>query len=886
MKKIKLNLRAIVTAILFGVLLCCTISTICLNIKKYNVYASENNYAVNEIKSIDNSLLVVLNEEISDINKVHSFDYFKGVEISEIIDLTERKINFEIGEHFCQVLQIYLKDDSEEYVLQAIDKLKQLSGIVSVERNLPIETAATPDDVLNNQQWNKDEVNGINLEQAWDVKTGNNNVRVGVMDTGIAKHPDLNVNLAEGFDFYNDNSITDDDDSGHGTHVAGIIGAVGNNGNGVAGINWNVTLVPLQISYYDSEQNDYFYDPISVARAIVWATDKWNTNERVGVLNFSFGGFGANEFIKNLVANYPGLFVWSAGNFGINVDSYSGIENYKLNNLFAVGSIDSNGLRSEFSNYGKSSVDIFAPGGDILSTYPESFCTGEIRQTRWGDLLACECEWSTQYVAEGEWVPNGTTHIANGYHKMSGTSMAAPHVAGVAALMLSVNPNLTGAELKESILNTADDITITTPDGTQNVKKLNAFEAVASAVENHSTYIRYNINTLKPFTTPINFEYIEWGVASYLADGNRYRVEGYEFVGWSFTRGTFVDGVGTVGAEVAYTSRQSIKYFLPMTNDVTIYAVWKVKSWTIIEYQNNEKIGEHEMHYDGSSMTFTARDITGYNFVKWQKQYNNTPNYTFVSSDKTITLNPNDNMPPQGWSFYFLAAVYEQACIEEGSLITLADGSQRAVEDLAGNENLLVWNLYTGSYDVAPIMFIDSHSPATYNVTTLTFSDGTEVNVIDEHAFWDVGLNKYVYLRSDADKYIGHTFKKSANGNLENVELVSVENREKQTVAYSPVTYGHLCYFVNGMLSMPGGIEGLFNIFEVDGETMAYNAEAMQRDIEEYGLYTYEEFCEVAPVTEEAFEAFNGQYLKVAIGKGLITPEKIYDLAVRYGMLE
>lgn len=81
---------------------------------------------------------------------------------------------------------------------------------------------------------------------------------------------------------------------------------------------------------------------------------------------------------------------------------------------------------------------------------------------------------------------------------------------------------------------------------------------------------------------------------------------------------------------------------------------------------------------------------------------------------------------------------------------------------------------------------------------------------------------------------------------------------------------------------MPGGIDGLFNIFEVDSETLTYNTEAMNADIEEYGLFTYEEFYEMYPVSEEVFDAFNGEYLKVAIGKGLITYERIGELIERY----
>lgn len=226
-------------------------------------------------------------------------------------------------------------------------------------------------------------------------------------------------------------------------------------------------------------------------------------------------------------------------------------------------------------------------------------------------------------------------------------------------------------------------------------------------------------------------------------------------------------------------------------------------------------------------------------------------------------------------------------CITEGTLITLADGTQKAVEQLKGDEMLLVWNLQTGTFDAAPILFIDSDPADTYEVTHLYFSDGTEVKIIYEHAFWDFNLNQYVFLRNDATQYIGHWFNKQItdeNGQLTwtKVQLTDVVVKDEYTTSWSPVTFSHLCYYVNGMLSMPGATEGLINIFEVDAETMSYNQEALAADVEQYGLFTYEEFAEILPVSQEVFEAFNGQYLKVSIGKGLIDIETLAELIERY----
>lgn len=114
------------------------------------------------------------------------------------------------------------------------------------------------------------------------------------------------------------------------------------------------------------------------------------------------------------------------------------------------------------------------------------------------------------------------------------------------------------------------------------------------------------------------------------------------------------------------------------------------------------------------------------------------------------------------------------------------------------------------------------------------------------------------------------------------VKLTNVTIAAEYTSAWSPVTYGHLCFYVNGMLSMPGATSGLINIFDVNPETMTIDEEQYLADIEEYGLFTYEEFATLYSVPEEVFDAFGGRYLKVAIGKGMITEDMIESLISRY----
>ncbi len=333
--------------------------------------------------------------------------------------------------------------------------------------------------------------------------------------------------------------------------------------------------------------------------------------------------------------------------------------------------------------------------------------------------------------------------------------------------------------------------------------------------------------------------------------------------------------------------------------DNTLYARWKLLEcdYTYQNFSDEGIISSTTVHLAHGKNSLTPKEIEGYTFKYFKyntQQVSSVPaelNIKLYNDHRGIIDEERKNKYPSEDGIYLkyftsevklkydiLVAYYEKTCLADGSMITLADGSQTAVENLTGDEMLLVWNLYTGSYDVAPILFIDSDPARLYKVINLSFSDGTAVKVISEHGFWDYDLNKYVYLDADAEKYIGHWFNKGDG----RVQLIGIEIKEEYTSAWSPVTYGHLCYFVNGMLSMPGGIDGLFNIFEVDPETMKYDEALMQSDIEQYGLFTYEEFTGYFEMSEAAFEAIGGKYFKVAIGKGLTTMEQLASLYGRY----
>lgn len=313
------------------------------------------------------------------------------------------------------------------------------------------------------------------------------------------------------------------------------------------------------------------------------------------------------------------------------------------------------------------------------------------------------------------------------------------------------------------------------------------------------------------------------------------------------------------------------------TGNKTINLMWREHKYTIYLKAEGIKVDDTSKEVFYSDIV-TIKYNTKAKFSKW------TLNGVDYSTSEEITVT---KLTSKDKGSVTLVAYYTSECVAEGTMITLADGTQKPVESLTGDELLLVWNLKTGKFDAAPILFIDSDARKEYEVINLYFSDGTTVKVISEHAFWDVNLNQYVFLRSDAAQYIGHRFNKQtvdADGNLTwiTVQLTDVVVAKEITTAWSPVTAEHLCYYVNGMLSMPGGTTGLINIFEVDPETMQYDMESMQADIAEYGLFTYEEFAELYPISEDVFEAFGGQYLKIAIGKGILTEEMLNTLIERY----
>ena len=359
--------------------------------------------------------------------------------------------------------------------LTAIAALQQRPDVVYAEPNYLLYQDATPNDPrypemysLNNTGQTGGVVGAdIDGDLAWNLTTGSDNVVVGVVDTGIdIEHPDLKPNIwinsgevanngidddangyvddVNGWDFYNQDKTVFDSPSidNHGTHVAGTIGAVGNNSQGVVGINWQVKLLPLKFLGSSSGSG-----PTSAAvAAINYARQMAARGVNIRVLNNSWGGGSRSQALLDAITslNSAGiLFVVAAGNRAsdiLTVPHYPA--NHDVSNLLSVASTNSSDALSGFSNFGSRMVKMAAPGSSVLST-----------------------------TAGGN------------YGFLSGTSMATPHVSGVAALALAAAPHTSLQRLVGSLVYSGDSL-FSLQDKTITGKRLNAFKTLQTIQEN------------------------------------------------------------------------------------------------------------------------------------------------------------------------------------------------------------------------------------------------------------------------------------------------------------------------------------------------------------------------------------------------------------------
>lgn len=333
------------------------------------------------------------------------------------------------------------------------------------------------------------------------------------------------------------------------------------------------------------------------------------------------------------------------------------------------------------------------------------------------------------------------------------------------------------------------------------------------------------------------------------------------FAGWQ------INGTGTI-----YTAGQEIG----INEDTTFIAVWsdKYKLTFNLDGGTLEGINNNTAYYYAPDETVNINNFgkpakTDYDFVGWSATNAEINGNTLVFTESSK-------------NGIILKATYsESGCFATGSLITMADGTQKPVEQLKPGDLVLVYNHTTGKFDVAPIMVYFQMGERMYQVLNLKFDNGTVVKVLYGHTFVDASTNKYVEITANnVEEYLNHKFYNIGSDNkLDTTTLVAYEITTEYTGCYSIFTAVHYNHFVDGMLAFTDDFIGIVNIFEMtDG--LKYDEELKEKDINKYGLYTYDEWAKY--LSYEEFVGFNVAELKVAVGKGLITKEEIIGYILHY----
>ncbi len=365
------------------------------------------------------------------------------------------------------------------------------------------------------------------------------------------------------------------------------------------------------------------------------------------------------------------------------------------------------------------------------------------------------------------------------------------------------------------------------------------------------------------------WEYVKKGESVILADCNaedyetkKYGMD-YTFYGWEINGERYASGdeYTPKGWDTATAVIDKYKYC-----NITV----KTRGASVRVYSNDVQLG-----------VFTEGTIrVPYkNSIKLEVSFSHSANRSFKvngdprSSGYTFKINEHTQIQA--------ASAEAGSCFVGGTLITLADGSKKAVEDLKIGDKLLVFNHETGKLDSAPLLCnIHANRPAElHKVIELSFSNGDSLRIADEHFLFDKTLNTYVKLtEKNAHGFIGHKFVTAdlQNGTGE-IILAGVTVKEELTKIYNPVSVWHINAVANGMLTYSAHMA---NLFEYNAD-MTIDEAALRADAEKYGLFTYEDFKDY--VSEEEYELFPFAYYKPAIAKGEFTFEKLmYILGLYY----
>ncbi len=426
---------------------------------------------------VEGEVLVKFKEKKIDMDQVsgraslNAFVFAKGLNKEDTIAPQNVTLLSSKSNESTEELIDRLQDDSRvEYVVP--NYLRKVFDISAPVQHIPNDTFFAKQWSLHNTAQDVNGIMGVNdadidVPEAWSIFKGSSSTVVGVLDTGIdITHPDLVDNLWDGsagckdengiaipggcpnhgWNFVDNvngcsnvgaNFVPNSpaDDHGHGTHVSSIAAARGDNDMGISGVNMQAKIMAIKVA-----------DSCGSISSNSWIKGlNFAKQNGVKIVNASFGGFNFSQAEHDAIQDFPGLFVAAAGNGGIDgsgddndnplTPNYP--SNYDLNTVIAVAATDSSDKIASFSNYGKTSVDIAAPGVNIAGAFPD-----------------------------------------NRYVYSSGTSMASPHVAGLAALIWSYDVNLTATQVRDDILKTGDTFTQSSGKEVSTGKRINAYNAL------------------------------------------------------------------------------------------------------------------------------------------------------------------------------------------------------------------------------------------------------------------------------------------------------------------------------------------------------------------------------------------------------------------------
>jgi len=494
----------------------------------------------------------------------------------------ESAVYIDEDEHH-QFLLIKLNRSGKANVIKSIKLLEQREDVILAMPNYidviePMEESiATIDEIMTSArattntpndytsefgQWGIDR---IDLPEAWNITSGSSTVIVGVIDSGIrSDHEDLSANIAASSYHKNcsgDGTSALTDTLGHGTQVAGVIAAKGNNGTGTVGACWNIKLASLKTIAYDSERNEYNTKSTAFIAAITHAKTKGIT-----ILNYSSGGSSENADVLSALLNYSGLIIVGAGNDGVAVtDTNHYPVSYNTDNMIAVakGSDNTNDALASDSNYSTTYVDLSAPGVNILTTDSDSI---------------------------------------NDYIITEGSSIAAPYVTGVAALLKSKYQGMDAKAIKDYILSNVDVIPALA-DKVETGGRLNAYKAL-TGLKYFS--IEFNPNGGSGY---MESQSIIYGCATAIKN-NTYTKAGNHFAGWTayrpdnntwyYTNGTTskwcVEGSQPSGyRKYVYRNGQKVSRTGQKDGRVYLYAQWEPNEINIVFESNNATSGSMPM---------------------------------------------------------------------------------------------------------------------------------------------------------------------------------------------------------------------------------------------------------------------------------------------------